>query len=68
MTGHLDITWQVMYWKFVLVDRRSKIASGQRPTSFSFLLNDKRGGIGRALSTVPPQYREVSFMAGQLGM
>ncbi|KAG1718931.1 hypothetical protein EDB19DRAFT_1976919 [Suillus lakei] len=41
----------LMYWKFVLVDRRSKIASGQRTTSFSFLLNDKRGTIGRALST-----------------
>ncbi|KAG1756090.1 hypothetical protein EDB19DRAFT_1902266 [Suillus lakei] len=61
-----NIFWQLMYWKFVLVDRRSKIASGQRTTSFSFLLNDKRGTIGRALSTVPPQYREVSFMAGQL--
>ncbi|KAG1773853.1 hypothetical protein EDD22DRAFT_3509 [Suillus occidentalis] len=66
VSGAIYITWQVMYWKFVLVDRRSKIASGQRTTSFSFLLNDKRGAIGRALSTVPPQYREVSFMAGQL--
>jgi hypothetical protein len=57
-----------MYWKFVLVDRRTKIQSGQRTTSFSWLLNDKRGAIGRSLSTVPPQYREFSFMVGQLGM
>src|SRR5258707_15181187 len=68
MTGHLDLSWQFMYWKFVLVDRRTKIQSGQRTTSFSYLLNDKRSAIGRALSTVPPQYREMSFMTGQLGM
>lgn len=66
MSGAIYIFWQLMYWKFVLVDRRSKIASGQRTTSFSWLLNDKRSAIGRALSTVPPQYREISFMAGQL--
>ncbi|KAG2159031.1 uncharacterized protein EDB93DRAFT_439518 [Suillus bovinus] len=66
MSGAIYICWQLMYWKFVLVDRRSKIESGQRTTSFSFLLNDKRGAIGRALSTVPPQYREGSFMTGQL--
>lgn len=59
--------WQTLYWKLVLVDRRTKIQSGQRTTSFSFLLNDKRGAIGRALSSVKPQYREAAFMAGQLG-
>ena len=53
--------------QFVIIDRRKKIESGQRTTSFSFLLNDKRGVIGRMLAAVPPQYREVSFMAGQLG-
>lgn len=47
-------------------DRRAKIASGQRTTSLSFLLNDKRGNIGRWLSNVPERYRELSFMAGQL--
>lgn len=40
--------------------------SGQRTTSFSFLLNDKRGVIGKALSTVPQQFREAAFMGGQL--
>ncbi|KAG2362022.1 hypothetical protein BDR07DRAFT_1408015 [Suillus spraguei] len=66
MSGAIYVSWQLMYWKFVLVDRRSKIASGQRTTSFSWLLNNKRSAIGRALSIVPPDYREVSFVAGQL--
>lgn len=52
--------------QFVLINRRKKIESGQRTTSFSYLLNDKRGAIGRALASVPMQYREVSFMFGQL--
>ena len=59
--------WQLLYWKFVLIDRRTKIASGQRTTSFSFLLNDKRGVIGRSLSSIPEYYREATFMGGQLG-
>ncbi|KAB5594048.1 membrane protein [Ceratobasidium theobromae] len=39
------LIWQTLYWKFVLVDKRKKIESGQRTTSFSWLLNDKRGVI-----------------------
>ncbi|TFK43316.1 hypothetical protein BDQ12DRAFT_731351 [Crucibulum laeve] len=66
LSGGIYMIWQFLYWKFLLVDRRAKIASGQRTTSFSFLLNDKRGAIGRALSSVPPAYREASFMGGQL--
>ena len=61
----VDLIWQLLYWKFVLINRRKKIESGLRTTSFSFLLNDKRGVIGRALATVAPQYREASFMFGQ---
>ncbi len=53
-------------YEFVLVDRRAKIESGQRTTSFSFLLNEKRGVIGRALSSIPQGYREAVFMGGQL--
>ncbi|KAJ7667640.1 hypothetical protein DFH06DRAFT_1183131 [Mycena polygramma] len=60
------LSWQLLYWKFVLVDRRAKIESGQRTTSFSFLLNDKRGVIGRSLSSIPPAYREAAFLSGQL--
>jgi hypothetical protein len=41
--------------------------SGQRTTSFSFLLNDKGGVIGRSLSSVPEPFREAAFMGGQLG-
>ena len=52
--------------QFVLIDRRTKIASGQRTTSFSWLLNDKRGVIGRTMSSVPEQFREAAFMLGQL--
>ncbi|KAK7061395.1 integral to membrane protein [Favolaschia claudopus] len=66
LSGGIYLSWQILYWKFILVDRRQKIESGQRTTSFSFLLNDKRGMIGRMLSSTPPAYREVSFMAGQL--
>ncbi|KAI0092436.1 hypothetical protein BDY19DRAFT_983147 [Irpex rosettiformis] len=66
LSGIIYLIWQLLYWKFVLINRRKKIESGQRTTSFSFLLNDKRGVIGRALSSVPPAYREASFMAGQL--
>lgn len=55
------------YLQFVYVDRRSKIESGQRTTSFSYLLNDKRGAIGRALDRTRPDKREVYFMTGQFG-
>ncbi|KAH9482888.1 Glycerophosphocholine acyltransferase 1 [Psilocybe cubensis] len=65
LSGAIYAIWQILYWKFLLVDRRAKIESGQRTTSFSFLLNDKRGAIGRMLSAVPPPYREASFMGGQ---
>ncbi|KAJ3479336.1 hypothetical protein NLI96_g9123 [Meripilus lineatus] len=66
LSGILYCIWQLLYWKFVLINRRTKIESGQRTTSFSFLLNDKRGVIGRTLASVPTQYREASFMFGQL--
>ncbi|KAF8974700.1 hypothetical protein BDZ97DRAFT_1774940 [Flammula alnicola] len=65
LSGAIYAIWQFLYWKFLLVDRRAKIQSGQRTTSFSFLLNDKRSAIGRMLSAVPEQYREAYFMGGQ---
>jgi len=58
--------WQLLYWKVVLIDRRKKIESGQRITSLSWLLNDKRGVIGRTLAAIKPENREWSFMLGQL--
>lgn len=66
LSGMIYTIWQLLYWKFVLVDRRKKIESGQRTTSFSWMLNDKRGVIGRILSSVPAGYREATFMGGQL--
>ncbi|KAF9246898.1 hypothetical protein BU15DRAFT_38475 [Melanogaster broomeanus] len=65
ISGAIYLIWQLLYWKFVLVDRRPKIESGQRTTSFSFLLNDKRGTIGRALARTRPEKREAYFMVGQ---
>jgi len=61
-----DCSWQLLYWKFLLVDRRAKIDSGQRTTSFSYLLHDK-GFIGKNLSSIPAKYREAIFIGGQLG-
>ncbi|KIM83878.1 hypothetical protein PILCRDRAFT_818889 [Piloderma croceum F 1598] len=66
LSGGIYVVWQLLYWKFVLIDRRTKITSGQRTTSFSWLLNDKRGVIGRTMSSVPEKYREAAFMFGQL--
>ncbi|TEB35472.1 hypothetical protein FA13DRAFT_1684064 [Coprinellus micaceus] len=66
ISGGIYLIWQLLYWKFLLIDRKQKIESGQRTTSFSFLLNDKRSVIGRTLSSVPEQWRLESFIAGQL--
>ncbi|EJD01279.1 uncharacterized protein FOMMEDRAFT_110967 [Fomitiporia mediterranea MF3/22] len=66
LSALIYIIWQILYWKFVLVDRRKKIESGERTTSFSWMLNDKRGVIGRMLGHVPQHYRELSFITGQL--
>lgn len=66
LSGLIYMIWQGLYWKFVLINNRKKIESGQRTTSFSFLLHDKRGLIGRKLAALKPEYREPSFMAGQL--
>jgi len=66
ISGGIYTIWQLLYWKFLLVDRREKIESGKRTTSFSFLLNDKHSSIGKMLSRIPVQYREASFIGGQL--
>ncbi len=31
------------------------------------MLNDKRGPVGKMLKGISPEYREASFMGGQLG-
>jgi len=59
------LLWQALYWKFVYVDRKEKVESGKRPTSLSYLLADQRGGIGKALASVPPERRVLYFMLSQ---
>ncbi|KAJ3723046.1 hypothetical protein C8R42DRAFT_665133 [Lentinula raphanica] len=66
LSGGIYLVWQLLYWKFVLVDRREKIESGQRTTSMSWMLNNKRGVIGKALCSIPPNTRIPAFMFGQL--
>ncbi|KAF5335450.1 hypothetical protein D9758_018187 [Tetrapyrgos nigripes] len=64
ISGGIYFSWQLLYWKSVLIDRREKIESGQH-TTFSSLLNNQRI-IGRSLSTIPPQSLIAAFMSGQL--
>jgi len=65
ISSAIYLIWQLLYLKFVYVDRRTKIASGQRTTSLTYLLNDKRSVIGRALERTAPEKREARFMIGQ---
>ncbi|ADV19386.1 Integral to membrane protein, putative [Cryptococcus gattii WM276] len=60
------ILWQGAYYKFISVDRKSKIESGERQNSFRYLLNDKRGPIGKALQGIRSEHRELWFIFGQL--
>ncbi|GBE79377.1 hypothetical protein BKA93DRAFT_809699 [Sparassis latifolia] len=66
LSSIIYLIWQLLYWKFVFINRRTKIQSGQRATSLTYLLNDKRGVIGRTLVAVAPERREIWFMIGQL--
>ncbi|KAI0027293.1 hypothetical protein K488DRAFT_81179 [Vararia minispora EC-137] len=59
------LVWQVCYWKFVWVNRRTKIQSGERTTSLTFFLNNKRGWVGKLLVATPPERRAVYYMLGQ---
>lgn len=61
-----DLAWQASYYKFISIDRKSKIESGQRQSSFHYMLNDKRGPIGKALRNIRPEHRELWFIFGQL--
>ncbi|KAJ3747357.1 hypothetical protein DFH05DRAFT_803600 [Lentinula detonsa] len=66
LSGGIYLIWQMLYWKFVFVDRREKIESGQRTSSISWLLNSKSSVIGKTLSKISPEGRIPSFMLGQL--
>ncbi|ORY28316.1 putative integral to membrane protein [Naematelia encephala] len=60
------VLWQAAYYKFISIDRKPKIESGQRQSSFHYMLNDKRGPIGKALRGIRPEHRELWFIFGQL--
>ncbi|WWD09853.1 hypothetical protein V865_007981 [Kwoniella europaea PYCC6329] len=66
LSGVPYILWQATYYKFISLDRKSKIESGQRQNSFQYLLNDKRGPIGKALRGIRPEHRELWFIFCQL--
>ncbi|OCF36378.1 integral membrane protein [Kwoniella heveanensis BCC8398] len=66
LSGVPYILWQAAYYKFISLDRKSKIESGQRQNSFHYMLNDKRGPIGKALQGIRPEHRELWFIFGQL--
>ncbi|TFY58690.1 hypothetical protein EVG20_g8054 [Dentipellis fragilis] len=65
LSSIIYLVWQLLYWKLVYVDRKTKVDSGQRTTSLSFLLNNQRGLIGRALAATRPERRAIYFMGGQ---
>ncbi|KAK4687742.1 hypothetical protein P7C73_g2372, partial [Tremellales sp. Uapishka_1] len=52
--------------QFISVDRKVKVESGQRQTSFRYMLNDKHGPVGKALQGIKPEHRELWFIFGQL--
>ncbi|WVF71914.1 hypothetical protein IAT40_006724 [Kwoniella sp. CBS 6097] len=66
LSGVPYVLWQAAYYKFISLDRKSKIESGQRQNSFHYMLNDKRGPIGKALQGIRPEHRELWFIFGQL--
>lgn len=55
------LTWQALYYYFVIVARKEKINQG-RATSFTFLINDKRRLIGKIAARCKPERREGYFM------
>ncbi|KAF9962658.1 hypothetical protein BGZ65_008612 [Modicella reniformis] len=63
----LYLTWQVAYYVFVVVRQREKIEAGKRVTSYTWLLNDPKGGaIAKVAHTFGEKYSIVTFMGMQL--
>ncbi|KAF9997949.1 hypothetical protein BGZ79_008346 [Entomortierella chlamydospora] len=61
------LTWQVAYYIFVVVRQREKIKAGKRVTSYTWLLNDPKGGaISKVAHTFGEKYSILTFMAMQL--
>ncbi|KAF8984111.1 hypothetical protein BGZ46_008832 [Entomortierella lignicola] len=63
----LYLTWQIAYYFFVVVRQREKIKSGKRVTSYTWLLNDPKGGaISKVAHTFGEKYSILTFMGMQL--
>ncbi|KAF9290974.1 hypothetical protein BGZ68_005561 [Mortierella alpina] len=63
----LYLSWQIAYYIFVVVKQKEKIKAGKRVTSYTWLLNDPKGGmISKAAHTFGEQYSIVTFMGMQL--
>ncbi|KAI9486590.1 MAG: hypothetical protein EXX96DRAFT_549653 [Benjaminiella poitrasii] len=61
--------WQILYYLFIMVGRRTKVESGLRLTSYSWLLDDshgKRGFIQKMAFLFGPRYKLEMFMLLQL--
>ncbi|CAF0853665.1 unnamed protein product [Adineta steineri] len=43
------LLWQVLYYAFIVYGRRDKVASGSRVTSYTWLLNDKKGFLAHLM-------------------
>lgn len=55
------LLWQAAYYRYVIIARKEKIKQG-RPTSFTWMVNDRRRLVGKIAARVPEQYREGTFM------
>ncbi|KAG0369745.1 hypothetical protein BGZ54_009010 [Gamsiella multidivaricata] len=63
----LYLAWQIAYYVFVVVRQREKIEAGKRVTSYTWLLNDPKGGaISKAAHTFGEKYSIITFMGLQL--
>jgi hypothetical protein len=43
------LVWQLLYYAFIVVGRRDKVARGLRATSYTWLLADKNGFVSRLI-------------------
>ncbi|KAF9117102.1 hypothetical protein BGX27_003564 [Mortierella sp. AM989] len=61
------LTWQIAYYLFVVVRQREKIEAGKRVTSYTWLLNDPKGGaISKVAHSFGEKYSILTFMGMQL--
>ncbi|KAG0238617.1 hypothetical protein BGW42_004379 [Actinomortierella wolfii] len=61
------LTWQTVYYLLVVVHYKEKVRAGKRVTSYTWLLNDPKGGaISKVAHTFGEKYSILTFMAMQL--